>query len=144
MKRHLFLRPVRLKTLAGSGLRRGVLVLVAGLVSYSAALVPVVSAEPAHLIRYVVTATEGREVTIHFRVGTQTENWSGTHSENFWVSPDEPWQRTVELAEPQSAYVSVRNVWWNPDLGCEIWVDGNMIMKGTGVCIPRLRSDEAQ
>lgn len=95
------------------------------------------SAEPEHVVRYVVTADAGQEMTIHFRVAPQTENWSGVHSENYWVSPTEPWQETVTLADPETAYVSVRNVWWNPNLRCEIWVDGTRTMEGAGVCIPR-------
>lgn len=95
------------------------------------------SAEPEHFVRYVVTADAGREMTIHFRVAPQTENWSGVHSENYWVSPTAPWQETVTLEEPEAAYVSVRNVWWNPNLRCEIWIDGTRTMEGAGVCIPR-------
>lgn len=95
------------------------------------------SAEPEHIVRYVVTADAGQEMTIHFRVAPQTENWSGVHSENYWVSPTEPWQETVTLEDPETAYVSVRNVWWNPNLRCEVWIDGTRTMEGAGVCIPR-------
>ncbi|SHS81997.1 Uncharacterised protein [Mycobacteroides abscessus subsp. abscessus] len=94
-------------------------------------------AEPEHSVRYVVTADAGQEMTIHFRVAPQTENWSGVHSENYWVSPTAPWQETVTLENPETAYVSVRNVWWNPNLRCEIWIDGTRTMEGAGVCIPR-------
>ncbi|WP_132857618.1 hypothetical protein [Mycobacteroides abscessus] len=82
-------------------------------------------------------ADAGQEVTIHFRVAPQTENWSGAHSENYWVSPTEPWEQTTTLEDPESAYVSVRNIWWNPNLRCEIWVDGRRTMESNGVCIPR-------
>ncbi|MUM19881.1 hypothetical protein FZI91_04500 [Mycobacterium sp. CBMA271] len=94
-------------------------------------------AEAEHVVRYVVTADAGREITVHFRVAPQTESWSGVHSENYWVSPAEPWEQVVALEDPGSAYVSVRNIWWNPNLRCEIWVDGKRTMESSGVCIPR-------
>lgn len=94
-------------------------------------------AEAEHAVRYVVTADAGQEVTIHFRVAPQTESWSGVHSENYWVSPEEPWEQSIALEDPGSAYVSVRNIWWNPNLRCEIWVDGKRTLESSGVCIPR-------
>ncbi|MBB4852883.1 hypothetical protein HNP40_000249 [Mycobacteroides chelonae] len=63
-----------------------------------------------------MTAEAGQEITIHFRIALQMESWSGLHSENYWVSPAEPWQQSMTVEDPDSAYVSVRNIWWNPPL----------------------------
>lgn len=92
-----------------------------------------------HTVRYVVTSNGEHEVTIYFREAAQTINWSGVHIENHWVSPGQPWETTVQLDDASAAYVAVRNVWWNPDMHCEIWIDGNKTMASdpNGVCIPR-------
>ncbi|WP_131815827.1 hypothetical protein [Mycobacteroides franklinii] len=92
--------------------------------------------EAEHTVRYVVTADGDREVTIHYRIASPTENWAGTHYENFWIGPDNPWEATTTLDDPygDAAYVSVRNIWWNPNFRCELWVDGKLAMKGEGYC----------
>jgi len=100
---------------------------------------PVARADEGHTVRYVVTGDTGQEVSIYFRVAPQTPSWSGAHTENYWVSPSEPWEQTVQLTDPSTAYVAVRNVWWNPNMHCEIWIDGVKTMESSpnGVCIPR-------
>lgn len=92
--------------------------------------------EADHAVRYVLTADGDREVTIHYRIATPTENWAGTRYENFWIGPDNPWEATTTLDDPygDAAYVSVRNIWWNPNFRCELWVDGKLAMKGEGYC----------
>ncbi|WP_164911756.1 hypothetical protein [Mycobacteroides franklinii] len=92
--------------------------------------------EVEHTVRYVVTADGDREVTIHYRIAPPTENWAGTHYENFWIGPDNPWEASTTLDDPygDAAYVSVRNIWWNPNFRCELWVDGKLAMKGEGYC----------
>lgn len=97
---------------------------------------PAADADVDHTVRYVVTADGNREVTIHYRIATPSENWAGTHYENFWIGPDSPWEATTTLDDPygDAAYVSVRNIWWNPNFRCELWVDGKLAMKGEGYC----------
>lgn len=102
----------------------------------SALAAPASADQVDHTVRYVVTADGDREVTIHYRIATPTENWAGTHYENFWIGPDNPWEATTTLEDPygDAAYVSVRNIWWNPNFRCELWVDGKLAMKGEGYC----------
>lgn len=92
------------------------------------------NAEPGHEVLYVVTADGDREVTIHYRVDMPTENWHGAKYENFWIGPDKPWRQTVFLDDPYVAYVSVRNIWWNPNFHCELWMDGVRVQQGGGYC----------
>ncbi|MFD6196469.1 hypothetical protein ACFWE3_07150 [Mycobacteriaceae bacterium NPDC060252] len=98
--------------------------------------IPASADEVDHTIRYVVTADGDREVTIHYRIATPTESWAGTRYENFSIGPDNPWEATTTLDDPygDAAYVSVRNIWWNPNFRCELWVDGKLAMKGEGYC----------
>lgn len=113
-----------------------VLVSVCGMVG-TAMLSPAASADPEHVVRYVVTADGGQEVSIHYQIAPPAETWSGTETVNAWVSPEEPWEKTITLEDPDSAYVSVREIWWNPNMHCEVWVDGQRTITGTGMCIPR-------
>lgn len=94
------------------------------------------ASDPEHVVRYVVTADGGREVSIHYRVAAPSETSSGARYDQAWISPDDPWEQTATLTDPYKyGYVSVRNIWWNPNFRCEVWVDGTLAMDGTGVCI---------
>ncbi|OHT79335.1 hypothetical protein BKG69_13165 [Mycobacteroides chelonae] len=97
----------------------------------------VATAHAEHSVRYVVTAGGGGEVEIHYRTEPPSENSSGAQYEHVWVSPTEPWEQNVSLDEPNRyAYISVRQVWWNPALHCEVWVDGVLVKQNSkGVCI---------
>ncbi|SEA31496.1 hypothetical protein SAMN04488580_102333 [Mycobacterium sp. 283mftsu] len=90
-----------------------------------------------HSVRYVVTAGGPGELEIHYRAQAPSENSSGAKYDHVWVSPEAPWTETVPLGEPDRyAYVSVRQVWWNPSLRCEVWVDGLLVKHNDkGVCI---------
>lgn len=91
---------------------------------------------PEHFIRYVVTADGGQEVSIHYRVAPPSETSSGARYEQVFISPENSWEQTAMLADPyQYGYVSVRNIWWNPKFRCEVWVDGELAIDGTGVCV---------
>ncbi|MGV0625529.1 hypothetical protein [Mycolicibacter minnesotensis] len=97
---------------------------------------PAATAQTAHAIRYVVTSDGGQDVEIHYRLEAPTENSSGAQYDHVWISPDQPWERTTTLDIPyRHAYVSVRNVWWNPRFSCEVWVDGRLAQTGTGTCV---------
>lgn len=94
------------------------------------------SGDPEHFIRYVVTADGGREVSIHYRFADPSQTASGARYEQVWLSPETPWEQTATLADPyRDGYVSVRNIWWNPDLHCQVWVDGTLAMDGAGACV---------
>lgn len=96
----------------------------------------IAASDPEHVVRYVVTADGGQEVSIHYRVAAPSGTSSGARYDQVWISPDDPWQQTTTLADPYSyGYVSVRNIWWNPNFRCEVWVDGTLAMDGTAVCI---------
>ncbi|SHU39544.1 putative secreted protein [Mycobacteroides abscessus subsp. abscessus] len=113
----------------------------AAVVTFASAMfaAPAAHADQEHTVRYVVTAEASQEVSIYYREAPQTVNWSGVHIENDVVVPGTPWEQTVHLADPATAYVAVRNVWWNPNMHCEIWIDGTKAMESSpnGVCIPR-------
>lgn len=103
----------------------------------SVASLSIAPAHADHSVRYVVTAGGAGELEIHYRAQPPSENSSGARYDHVWVSPEAPWSQTVPLDEPDKyAYVSVRQVWWNPILRCQVWVDGVLVKHNDkGVCI---------
>ncbi|MUL67116.1 hypothetical protein BOO86_21765 [Mycobacterium sp. CBMA 234] len=93
------------------------------------------AADDGHAVRYLMRADGGVEAEIHYRVDPPSTTGNGANYEHVWISPGEPFERSTVMEEPRRyAYISVRNMTWNPNFQCELWIDDKLVQKAKGYC----------